>query len=142
MNDRSIKKLRKKLSLYFWTCMFLFIFLTKYYYRHIIFLLQLPNILEEASLTGSKGLLFQINPKLHHNIYLFRNIVSEHLHMLAQEALDHADLPVLTATLGAAALLKNSLYCYVTHIEDSGNSERYSLLQVILIANIINISTH
>lgn len=53
----------------------------------------------------------------------------EHLHMLAQEALDHADLPVLTATLGAAALLKNSLYCYVTHIEDSGNSERYSLLQ-------------
>ncbi|XP_075971843.1 uncharacterized protein LOC142973740 isoform X2 [Anticarsia gemmatalis] len=53
----------------------------------------------------------------------------EHLHMLAQEALDHADLPVLTATLGAAALLKNSLYCYVQHIEDSGNSERYSLLQ-------------
>ncbi|KOB74951.1 Uncharacterized protein OBRU01_08305 [Operophtera brumata] len=53
----------------------------------------------------------------------------EHLHMLAQEALDHADLPVLTATLGAAALLKNSLYCYVHHIEDMGNSERHSLLQ-------------
>lgn len=53
----------------------------------------------------------------------------EHLHMLAQEALDHADLPVLTATLGAAALLKNSMYCYVQHVEDSGNAERYSLLQ-------------
>ena len=53
--------------------------------------------------------------------------------MLAQEALDHADLPVLTATLGAAALLKNSLYCYVQHIEDSGNPERYSLLQVLII---------
>ncbi|XP_022825467.1 uncharacterized protein LOC111355673 [Spodoptera litura] len=53
----------------------------------------------------------------------------EHLHMLAQEALDHADLPVLTATLGAAALLKNSLYCYVQHIEDSGNPERYSQIQ-------------
>ncbi|XP_072939616.1 uncharacterized protein [Epargyreus clarus] len=53
----------------------------------------------------------------------------EHLHMLAQEALDHADLPVLTATLGAAALLKNSLYCYVQHVEDTGNTERHSLLQ-------------
>ncbi|XP_026484251.2 uncharacterized protein LOC113392179 [Vanessa tameamea] len=53
----------------------------------------------------------------------------EHLHVLAQEALDHADLPVLTATLGAAALLKNTLFCYVQHVEDSGNSERHSILQ-------------
>ncbi|CAH2237941.1 jg4635 [Pararge aegeria aegeria] len=52
----------------------------------------------------------------------------EHLHVLAQEALDHADLPVLTATLGAAALLKNSLYCYVQHVEDAGNTDRHSLL--------------
>ncbi|OWR55394.1 hypothetical protein KGM_209819 [Danaus plexippus plexippus] len=52
----------------------------------------------------------------------------EHLHMLAQEALDHADLPVLTAALGAAALLKNTLYCYVQHVEDSGNTERHSVL--------------
>lgn len=50
--------------------------------------------------------------------------------MLAQEALDHADLPVLTATLGAAALLKNSLHCYVQFLEDSGSSERHSLLLV------------
>ncbi|XP_037868952.2 uncharacterized protein LOC110384752 [Bombyx mori] len=49
--------------------------------------------------------------------------------MLVQEALDHADLPVLTATLGAAALLKNSLYCYLQHVEDSGNAERFSILQ-------------
>ncbi|XP_063824615.1 uncharacterized protein KIAA0825 [Ostrinia nubilalis] len=55
----------------------------------------------------------------------------EHLHMLAQEALDHADLPVLTATLGAAALLKNSLFCYLQHVEDMGSSERLSLLQFV-----------
>ncbi|XP_045518834.1 uncharacterized protein LOC123710735 isoform X1 [Pieris brassicae] len=53
----------------------------------------------------------------------------EHLHMLAQEALDHADLPVLTATLGAAALLKNSLYCYLQHIEDTGLAEMQSIMQ-------------
>lgn len=54
----------------------------------------------------------------------------EHLHMLAQEALDHADLPVLTSTLGAAALLKNSLYCYLQHIEDTGLTEIQSIMQV------------
>ncbi|XP_026295976.1 uncharacterized protein KIAA0825 homolog isoform X3 [Apis mellifera] len=36
----------------------------------------------------------------------------EHLHLLIQESLDHADLTVLTATLGAAALIRNSLWCY------------------------------
>ncbi|XP_014469110.1 PREDICTED: uncharacterized protein LOC106741512 [Dinoponera quadriceps] len=36
----------------------------------------------------------------------------EHLHMLIQESLDHADLTVLTATLGAAALVRNCLWCY------------------------------
>ncbi|XP_033231251.1 uncharacterized protein LOC117182252 [Belonocnema kinseyi] len=36
----------------------------------------------------------------------------EHLHMLIQESLDHADLTVLTATLGAAALIRNCLWCY------------------------------
>lgn len=36
----------------------------------------------------------------------------EHLHTLSQEALDHADLTVLTATLGAAALTKNALWCF------------------------------
>ena len=49
----------------------------------------------------------------------FMNLVSdsasqllEHLHTLSQEALDHADLTVLTGTLGAAALIKNCLWCY------------------------------
>jgi hypothetical protein len=36
----------------------------------------------------------------------------EHLHTLSQEALDHADLTVLTGTLGAAALVRNCLWCY------------------------------
>lgn len=38
--------------------------------------------------------------------------IMEHLHTLSQEALDHADLQVLTGTLGAAALLKNCLWVY------------------------------
>lgn len=36
----------------------------------------------------------------------------EHLHTLSQEALDHADLQVLTGTLGAAALVKNCIWTY------------------------------
>ncbi|XP_075215325.1 uncharacterized protein LOC142321215 [Lycorma delicatula] len=47
------------------------------------------------------------------------NLVSEssqqlldHLHTLSQEALDHADLQVLTGTLGAAALMKNTCWLY------------------------------
>ncbi|KAF6210222.1 hypothetical protein GE061_013325 [Apolygus lucorum] len=35
-----------------------------------------------------------------------------HLHNLSQEALDHADLQVLTSTLGAAALVGNTLWIY------------------------------
>ncbi|XP_052121022.1 uncharacterized protein LOC113216088 isoform X2 [Frankliniella occidentalis] len=38
--------------------------------------------------------------------------ILEHLHALSQEALDHADLTVLAATLGAAALLRSWLWCY------------------------------
>ncbi|XP_060801824.1 uncharacterized protein LOC106130373 isoform X2 [Amyelois transitella] len=57
------------------------------------------------------------------------DLLLEHLHVLAQEALDHADLPVLTATLGAAALLKNSLYCYVQHVEDSCSNDKISAMQ-------------
>jgi len=40
----------------------------------------------------------------------------EHIHTLSQEALDHADLSVLTATIGAAALIKNSLYVYLQNV--------------------------
>lgn len=42
----------------------------------------------------------------------------EHLHVLTQEALDHADLTVLTGTIGAAALLKNCLWFYLQSIGD------------------------
>lgn len=43
----------------------------------------------------------------------------DHLHVLTQEALDHADLSVLTGTIGAAALLKNCLWCYIYSIKSS-----------------------
>ncbi|XP_053597314.1 uncharacterized protein LOC103576648 [Microplitis demolitor] len=42
----------------------------------------------------------------------------EHLHALIQESLDHADLAVLTATLGAAALMRNCLWCYNQQSKD------------------------
>ncbi|KAK0070764.1 hypothetical protein PV326_002102, partial [Microctonus aethiopoides] len=42
----------------------------------------------------------------------------EHLHALIQESLDHADLAVLTATLGAAALIRNCLWCYKQQSRD------------------------
>uniref|UniRef100_A0A0C9RUR4 KIAA0825_1 protein n=1 Tax=Fopius arisanus TaxID=64838 RepID=A0A0C9RUR4_9HYME len=42
----------------------------------------------------------------------------EHLHALIQESLDHADLAVLTATLGAAALVRNCLWCYNQQSKD------------------------
>lgn len=43
----------------------------------------------------------------------------EHIHTLSQEALDHADLTVLTATIGAAALVKNSLWVYLNSVTKS-----------------------
>lgn len=46
----------------------------------------------------------------------------DHLHVLTQEALDHADLSVLTGTIGAAALLKNCIWCYVRSIPESNSS--------------------
>ncbi|CAG9854540.1 unnamed protein product [Phyllotreta striolata] len=42
-----------------------------------------------------------------------------HLNVLTQEALDHADLSVLTGTIGAAALLKNSLWFYVKIMKEN-----------------------
>lgn len=44
------------------------------------------------------------------------------MHILTQEALDHADLTVLTGTIGASALLKNCLWYYVQQMStDSSN---------------------
>ncbi|XP_017126773.1 uncharacterized protein LOC108145722 isoform X1 [Drosophila elegans] len=41
------------------------------------------------------------------------DLLLEHVHRLSQESLDHADLSVLTATIGAASLVKNSLSVYM-----------------------------
>ncbi len=38
--------------------------------------------------------------------------VLNHLHVLSQEALDHADLSVLTGTIGTAALIRNAIWIY------------------------------
>lgn len=43
-------------------------------------------------------------------------VCSEHIHTLSQEALDHADLTVLTAVIGASALIKNSLWVYLRSV--------------------------
>lgn len=40
-----------------------------------------------------------------------------HIHVLSQEALDHADLTVLTGMIGAAALVKNCLWVYLQCVE-------------------------
>ena len=40
----------------------------------------------------------------------------QHLHVISQEALDHADLTVLTGALGASALIKNWLWAYNTEL--------------------------
>jgi hypothetical protein len=57
--------------------------------------------------------------------------VLEHIHTLLQEALGHADLSVLTATIGAAALVKNSLWvnlqCTKIKICPCGNENGGSL---------------
>lgn len=37
---------------------------------------------------------------------------------MTQEALDHADLTVLTGTIGAAALLKNCIWFYIQTIDN------------------------
>lgn len=47
----------------------------------------------------------------------------EHLHTLSQEALDHADLTVLTGTLGAAALIRNCLWCYNENLKNKGPTQ-------------------
>lgn len=38
--------------------------------------------------------------------------ILNHLHTLSQEALDHADLTVLTGTIGTATLIKNTIWIY------------------------------
>ncbi|XP_018570086.1 uncharacterized protein LOC108910070 [Anoplophora glabripennis] len=64
----------------------------------------------------------------------FANLISksadqllEHLHVLTQEALDHADLSVLTGTIGAAALLKNCLWFFIQSMSETKNSSTEEL---------------
>lgn len=38
--------------------------------------------------------------------------ILNHLHTLSQEALDHADLTVLTGTIGTATLIRNTIWIY------------------------------
>ncbi|XP_068085155.1 uncharacterized protein KIAA0825 [Anabrus simplex] len=52
----------------------------------------------------------------------------DHLHTLTQEALDHADLTVLTGTLGAAALIKNCLWCYNEQLKKQGEDARQNVV--------------
>lgn len=63
-----------------------------------------------------------------------------HIHTLSQEALDHADLAVLTATIGASALIKNCLWVYLRSVtlnmcrpkgDDSGGSLKACLMSII-----------
>ncbi|XP_063226747.1 uncharacterized protein LOC134533250 isoform X2 [Bacillus rossius redtenbacheri] len=51
----------------------------------------------------------------------------QHLHALSQEALDHADLTVLTGTLGAAALVKNCLWCYNEQLKRTAGDKPLTL---------------
>nr|CAD7265349.1 unnamed protein product [Timema shepardi] len=55
------------------------------------------------------------------------SMLLEHLHTLSQEALDHADLTVLTGTLGAAALIKNCLWCYNEQLKRAGDDKLLSV---------------
>lgn len=63
----------------------------------------------------SDGIMISSNTN---NFFYVNFITAEHLHTLIQESLDHADLTVLTATLGAAALIRNCLWCYNQQSKD------------------------
>ena len=72
---------------------------------------------DDANLAGCGGIVKSSDPER----FVFLTTKSadsllEHIHILSQEALDHADLSVLTATIGASALIKNSLYVYLQNV--------------------------
>ncbi|XP_024938114.1 uncharacterized protein LOC107265150 isoform X2 [Cephus cinctus] len=79
---------------------------------------------KEASKDVSEGVIKNIQPKEFISLILdTSDQLLEHLHTLIQEALDHADLAVLTATLGAAALVRNCLWCYNQQVKDEVSLE-------------------
>ncbi|KAG7213003.1 hypothetical protein KM043_002340 [Ampulex compressa] len=77
-----------------------------------------------TSVEGEDGVIKKIPPSEY--ILLVADTAEqllEHLHMLIQESLDHADLTVLTATLGAAALIRNCLWCYNQHAKTAVSTQ-------------------
>lgn len=94
---------------------------------------------EDENLTGCAGVVRSSDPEKFVQLTT-RSVDSllEHIHILSQEALDHADLSVLTATIGASALIKNALYVYLQNVtktiappkgEEKGGSLKLSYKQ-------------
>lgn len=72
---------------------------------------------DDANLMGCGGIVKSSDPEKFVSLTTkSADSLLEHIHVLSQEALDHADLSVLTATIGAAALIKNSLYVYLQNV--------------------------
>lgn len=113
-------------------------------YRKVSGLLDLSEINDDGDdnevddkMAGCGGIVKSSDPEK------FVNLVTksvdqllEHIHVLSQEALDHADLSVLTATIGASALVKNSLYVYLQNVTKTmcppKGDEKGGSLKVIL----------
>lgn len=79
--------------------------------------------------------------------YKFYFTFSEHIHILSQEALDHADLTVLTATIGASALIKNSLWVYLRSVtinmcppkgDETGGSLKVNTISINLVVKYLH----
>ncbi|KAL1505958.1 hypothetical protein ABEB36_005401 [Hypothenemus hampei] len=100
---------------------------------------HLENKIEHVETTGGCGGIVKASDPLKFITALSKsaNQLLEHLHVLTQEALDHADLTVLTGvpyynafnnipiklfslgTIGAAALLKNCLWFYIQILNET-----------------------
>ncbi|XP_076763082.1 uncharacterized protein LOC143430614 [Xylocopa sonorina] len=73
-----------------------------------------------ATVGGEEGVIKKIQPSEFVLVVVdTADKLLEHLHLLIQESLDHADLTVLTAALGAAALIRNCLWCYHQQVKSS-----------------------
>lgn len=77
------------------------------------------NEMEEVAPSGAAIVKSSDPTKFVSLITKSTSLLLDHLHTLSQEALDHADLTVLTATIGAAALIKNALWVYLQNVSVS-----------------------
>ncbi|KAJ8976340.1 hypothetical protein NQ317_009792 [Molorchus minor] len=92
------------------------------------FLQDQMNNLQKSLENPSEGIVKDSDPsKFTTLITKSADQLMEHLHILTQEALDHADLTVLTGTIGAAALLKNCLWFYSQEIGNTKNKNTTEL---------------